>query len=114
MKKKLFLILLISAFSITLVGCGNNTANNNVNSSVNTNENTDSKYISEVKAKNIALSDAGLKENEVSELSVELDNDDDNNKTIYEVGFKHGQQEYDYDIDATNGKILDKDQEIDD
>ena len=116
-KRKILLITLVSILSITLIGCGNtktdNTTNNTNNNVNNTNNN---KYISEAKAKEKALSDANLKENEVSELSVELDyNDDDNNgNTIYEVSFKNGQQEFDYDIDATNGKILNKNVEIDD
>lgn len=117
MKRKILLITLISIFSITLIGCGNTTTDNNTNNTNNNVNNTDNnKYISESKAKETALSDAGLKENEITELSIELDyNDEDNNgKAIYEVGFKHGQQEYDYDIDATNGKILDKNVEIDD
>ena len=111
MKRKVLLITLISIFSITLIGCSTTTNNTNNN---NTNTNNTSKYIGDAKAKQIALSDAGLKENEISDLSVEFDNDDDNDKTIYEVGFKNGQQEYDYDIDATTGKILDKNVEIDD
>ena len=117
MKRKILLITLISIFSITLIGCGNTTTNNNTNNTNNNVNNTDNnKYISESKAKDAALYDAGLKETEITELSIELDyNDEDNNgKAIYEVGFKHGQQEYDYDIDATNGKILDKNVEIDD
>ena len=117
MKRKILLITLVSILSITLIGCSNtktdNTTNNTNNNVNNTNNN---KYISEAKAKETALSDANLKENEVSELSVELDyNDDDNNgNAIYEVSFKNGQQEFDYDIDATNGKILNKNVEIDD
>ncbi|MBR3049161.1 MAG: PepSY domain-containing protein [Bacilli bacterium] len=115
MKRKILLITIISIFSITLIGCGNTTDNNTTNNTNNNVNNTDNnKYISEAKAKDIALSDAGFKENLVSELLVELDDDYHDGKTIYEVSFKHGQEEYDYDIDATNGKILDKDQEIDD
>ena len=111
MKRKILLITLISIFSITLIGCGNTTTDNN-----NTNNTDNNKYISEAKVKETVLSDAGLKENEVIELSIELDyNDEDNNgKAIYEVSFKNKQHEYDYDIDAINGKILDKNVEIDD
>ena len=115
-KKRMFLSLIIVTFVILLVGCDKNT-NNNTNNMNNTNSNINTNnYIKEEKAKQIALDDANLKENEVSELSTELDyNDEDNNgNAIYEVSFKHGQQEFDYDIDANTGIILNKNVEIDD
>ena len=43
---------------------------------------------------------------------VELDNDDDGQK--YELEFKDGQVEYDVEVDAYTGKILEVDQEIED
>ena len=68
--------------------------------------------ISEEKAKKIALDHAGLKEADVKHLFVELDYDD--GVLRYEVDFRQGQYEYDYDIDAKTGQILSYDKDIDD
>ena len=68
--------------------------------------------ISEEKAKSIALEHAGFKESEVKFLHVELDYDD--GVLRYEVDFRQGNVEYDYDIDANTGKILSYDKDIDD
>ena len=66
-------------------------------------------YISRDKAKSIALNDAGLKESKVRQLEVELDKED--NK--YEVDFEYNGKEYSYEINATTGKIIDKEVERD-
>ena len=65
--------------------------------------------ISKEKAKSIALNDAGLKESKVRQLEVELDRED--NK--YEVDFEYNGKEYSYEINATTGKIIDKEVERD-
>ena len=70
------------------------------------------KTISKDKAKSIALKHAGLKESEVSGLRVTLDKDD--GRTYYEVDFRKGNVEYDYEIDAVTGKITEWDKDIDD
>ncbi|MDO4711180.1 MAG: PepSY domain-containing protein [Peptostreptococcaceae bacterium] len=64
------------------------------------------------KAKNIALKDAGLKANQVAFVKAKLDNDD--GKAVYDVEFYSNNVEYDYEIDAKTGKILEKDKDIDD
>lgn len=64
------------------------------------------------KAKSIALKDAGLKANQVSFVKAKLDNDD--GRTVYDVEFYGNHVEYDYEIDAKTGKILEKDKDIDD
>ena len=61
---------------------------------------------------NIALGDAGFIAGDVVELSVELDLDDA--VVHYDVDFKQGGMEYDYDIDATTGAILTSRSEVDD
>lgn len=66
-------------------------------------------YISRDKAESIALNDAGLKESKVKQLEVELDKED--NK--YEVDFEYNGKEYSYEINATTGKIIDKEVERD-
>ena len=64
------------------------------------------------KAKTIALKDAGLKASEVSFVRAKLDRDD--GRTVYDVEFYKGNVEYDYEIDAKTGKILEKDKDIED
>ena len=71
--------------------------------------NQSTNYISRDKAKSIALNDAGLKESKVKQLEVELDKED--NK--YEVDFEYNGKEYSYEINATTGKIIDKEVERD-
>lgn len=68
--------------------------------------------VSEAEAKNIALKDAGVKEKKTSNLFVTMDFDD--GKQVYDVEFNVGRTEYEYTIDATSGKILDKDADFDD
>ncbi|MBE7011332.1 MAG: hypothetical protein E7415_01510 [Ruminococcaceae bacterium] len=69
-------------------------------------------YISKEKAKEIALNKAGLGENDVTFIKVELERDD--GIYIYDVEFRQGRMEYNAEIKADNGKIIDWDAEIDD
>ena len=73
-------------------------------------------YIGVERAKQIALDDAGFSENEVifSTAKFEKDDDDDDEAPEYEIEFFKGNVEYEYDIDALTGKILDFSSEIDD
>ena len=66
--------------------------------------------ISADRAKQIALSHVGV--SGASFTKVELDTDD--GVRVYEVEFKVGNVEYDYDIDASSGAILSSSSEIDD
>jgi uncharacterized membrane protein YkoI len=59
------------------------------------------------KAKSIALKHAGKAASEVSFTKAKLDNDD--GKAVYDVEFRSGQTEYEYEIDAASGKILEYD-----
>lgn len=68
--------------------------------------------IGEAKAKQIALNNAGFKEKEVSFVRVALDLED--GRYEYDVEFYKGNMEYDYEIDAKTGKILDVDFDIED
>ena len=58
----------------------------------------------------IALRHAGLKQADICDLSCKLE--EDNGVMIYQVEFEHGRYEYEYEIDAKTGKILDA--EVDD
>ena len=62
-------------------------------------------------AKRIALDHARLKEADVTDLDVDLDRDGSTLK--YEVDFRAGNIEYDYDIDAKTGKIISADKDRD-
>lgn len=63
-------------------------------------------------AKNAALKHAGVTESQATELKVELDRED--GKLVYEVEFKSAGYEYDYEIDAVKGTVLQSDKELDD
>ncbi len=71
-----------------------------------------SNRITAAKAKSIALNHAGVTAADAKYMEVELDEDDGVYK--YEVSFKYGKYEYDYEINAKTGKIIDFDKEIDD
>ena len=68
--------------------------------------------IGHAKAKSIALNHAGVDANTVYDMNIQLDVED--GTIIYEVEFKSGNREYDYDIDAATGAILHHETEIDD
>lgn len=68
--------------------------------------------ISREKAQSIALQHAGLDASAVTALKVKLDNDD--GLTIYEVEFRNGRTEYEYEINAADGSILKQDIDYDD
>ena len=61
-------------------------------------------YIGEEAALNAALADAGLSQNDVSDIEIEFDYDKD--RIIYEVEFISADFEYEYEIDAVTGEIL--------
>lgn len=69
-------------------------------------------YIGEDAAKEIALKDAGLAAGDVTELKAELDLDDA--VVHYDVDFKAGGMEYNYDVNATTGAIMESKSEVDD
>ena len=64
------------------------------------------------KAKSIALNHAGVSENKAYDMEIELDDED--GILVYEVEFKSGNMEYDYEIDAASGTILKHEAELDD
>ena len=69
------------------------------------------KYIGKKAAIDAALSHAGLKRSEVRDLQCELDLE--NGTMVYEVEFESGLYDYEYDIDATTGKVLKSKKELD-
>lgn len=69
------------------------------------------KYIGEEAAVKIALAHAGLERAQVRDLQCELDRE--NGIMVYEVEFESGQYDYEYDIEATTGKVLKSKKELD-
>lgn len=59
------------------------------------------------KAQEIVLKKAGLKSSQVAFSKCNLDTDD--GIMVYEIEFRYDGKEYDYDVDACNGKILESD-----
>ncbi len=68
--------------------------------------------IGEARAKETAMSHAGVAEADIRDYKIERDTDD--GVGVYEIEFKAGGYEYDYEIDAASGSILKFDREQDD
>ena len=68
--------------------------------------------IGHAKAKSIALNHAGVDANTAYDMNIQLDVED--GTSIYEVEFKSGNREYEYEIDAATGAILKHEAEVDD
>ena len=62
-------------------------------------------------AKSAALSHAGVSASQVREMECQLDEDD--GITVYEIEFKAGQMEYEYEINARTGAVLKAEQDQD-
>lgn len=67
-------------------------------------QNTNSDYIGISKAKEIALNHANLNESDITWHKAKLDNE--YNYSIYEIEFIYEYKEYDYEIDAYSGEII--------
>lgn len=72
----------------------------------------DTSAITESRAKSIALNHAGIAEANASGLVVKLDRDD--GMLHYDVEFRSGGIEYDYEIKAADGAVLKAEQDVDD
>lgn len=68
--------------------------------------------IGAAKAKSIAFGHAGVAASNVRDLDVGTDKE--NGRIIYEIDFKSGKYEYSYEIDGSNGNVLDHEKEEDD
>ena len=67
------------------------------------------RFLSLYSLQNIALEMAGLKESQVSYLRIHKDRDD--GRTVYEGSFVSGELEYEFEINAADGRILDWERE---
>lgn len=122
MKKITAYIFMIALTTVLLTACGSKRNEPIVDTPTDTatdtpmdisddktiNTNTDT-IISEEEAMNAALKDANLLDSEISRLHIKLERDD--GIQVYEVDFYSGEREYDYEIDAISGRILEKDEE---
>ena len=105
----------INAKTGAVVAYDNEISGKDVKSTGSSNKNTSAakeNVIGNAAAKNAALKHAGLSESNVTGLKVVLDRED--GKLVYEVEFKSAGYEYDYEIDAVKGTILQSDKELDD
>lgn len=73
---------------------------------------TNSSQISRDTALSIALKDAGLKKSQVYDLEIEIDKE--KGVLHYDVSFDYKNKDYDYKINAENGKIVHIEKEVDD
>ena len=80
-------------------------------SSSQSSSNQNQATVTNEEAKQIALNNAGLAENQVSELKVDKDQQDDS--PIYKINFKYGECGYSYVVSAVNGSILEIDNDTD-
>ena len=73
--------------------------------------NDDSRYIGAREAESIAFDHAKASRAEVRKLKVKLDRH--KGRAVYDIEFTHGRMEYEYEIDAITGEILDWEAERD-
>ncbi len=64
-------------------------------------------YITREEAKQIAFAHAGTTGSNIRDLEIEFDHDD--GRAIYEIEWEVGNKEYEYEIDAITGQIIDFD-----
>ena len=130
MKKKLLALTLALGLSLVIIGCGvkdnadiggdahaseNVSVNNSVGAEIKDDNSTASLTdssetassggeISRDKAKELALSRAGVNAADVKNLEIELDRD--NGVLHYDIEFDVGRVEYDLEIDAKSGEVI--------
>ena len=83
-----------------------NSLNNGSNNSINENV-----KLSRSDALNIVLKELNVKERDLYDLDIELENK--YGKVLYEIDFKYNMYEYEYYIDASSGEIVHSFKEFD-
>lgn len=102
MKKIIGIIVAVALIAVIGIGAGYYFTNRG---------STAAATISETEAQNIALEDAGLKQNDVSFTKTNLDRDDGRSQYDIEFIASADNTKYDYEIDAESGAILSVDRE---
>ena len=111
--KKLSLLVIIAALSISLVSCTNSGGVSNSNNDSSNNSSVHSQASNKItidEAKEIALEHAGLTKDKVTFLATESEIDNGTEK--YDIEFYYNGTEYDYEISAVDGKIIKYDNDI--
>ena len=112
--KKIVLLTIFCIFCLSLIGCSNSPSKTNQTQDNQTQnnqvQNNQSKNkISLEQAREIALKHANLKENQVNFLKENLEVDD--GVEIYNIEFSFENKEFDYEINAITGEIIEFDED---
>lgn len=99
--RKLKISIILMSISMILAGCNNEDI---------INKNLASNKITVDEAKDIALKDANLASDEVS--FIRTDTEVDNGVEKYNIEFYYENKEYDYEINATDGSIMEYDFDV--
>ena len=94
----------IDAITGEIISNKEDTEDSSSNSQNNSTNNSNNSYIGNDKAQQIALNHAGFTSSQVSNLKIELEQEDSGWE--YKVEFKYGEKEYEYKINATTGAII--------
>lgn len=73
---------------------------------------SENNFIDVAKAKEIVINHSGVPGDSIFDYDIELDREHD--KYVYEIDFKSGRYEYEYEINAITGEIIKSDKELDD
>lgn len=84
---------------------------NNTTGTENSTPATNEQQLSEEEAIEIALHEAGASRDSVSQLTCHLDYDDTTGEPYYEIDFMVDNKDYDFEISALDGSIIDLDRE---
>ena len=112
--KKIVLLTIFCMFCLSLIGCSNspsktNQTQDNQTQNNQVQNNQSQNKISLEQAREIALKHANLKENQVNFLKENLEVDD--GVEIYNIEFSFENKEFDYDINAITGEIIEFDED---
>lgn len=120
--KKTLLLSILGIFCLSLIGCSNSPArtnqtqvnqtesNQSQNSQTQSSQTQNRNKISLEQAREIALKHANLKENQVNFIKESLEVDD--GVDVYNIEFSFENKEYDYEINAITGEIIEFDEDI--
>lgn len=97
MKKSIFAIIAL-LLALSLVGCAPSAPASSAG------ENQVPHVLTKEEVKDIVFTHANVKSADVTELELELDEED--GTVYYDLEFDHEEKEYDYRVDALTGKIL--------